>query len=97
MNLRRHLTLAALALAGTAFLAGAGCGPAGNGGKGGGTDNGAPADNTSQPVAQAEVSLTPAEMERGKEIFFNRCAGCHGVLRKGATGKNLEPENTKVK
>lgn len=97
MNLRRHMTLAALALAGIAFLAGAGCGPAGNGGSGGNTGNGAGGDNTSQPVAQAEVSLTPAEMERGKEIFFNRCAGCHGVLRKGATGKNLEPENTKVK
>ncbi|OYW87703.1 MAG: hypothetical protein B7Z23_13520, partial [Pseudomonadales bacterium 32-61-5] len=24
-------------------------------------------------------------------IMFERCAGCHGVLRKGATGKNLEP------
>ena len=25
----------------------------------------------------------------------NTCAGCHGVLRKGATGKNLEPKATK--
>ena len=25
---------------------------------------------------------------------FQRCAGCHGTLRKGATGKNLEPKNT---
>ena len=25
------------------------------------------------------------------KIYFERCAGCHGVLRKGATGKNLEP------
>lgn len=35
--------------------------------------------------------LTAAEKEKGKEIYFQRCAGCHGVLRKGATGKNLEP------
>ncbi|MBP6189271.1 MAG: c-type cytochrome [Azonexus sp.] len=25
------------------------------------------------------------------KIYFERCAGCHGMLRKGATGKNLEP------
>ncbi|MBM3581870.1 MAG: nitrite reductase, partial [Alphaproteobacteria bacterium] len=25
------------------------------------------------------------------KIYFERCAGCHGVLRKGATGKSLEP------
>jgi nitrite reductase (NO-forming)/hydroxylamine reductase len=32
---------------------------------------------------------------RAKKIYFERCAGCHGVLRKGATGKNLEPHWTK--
>ncbi len=31
------------------------------------------------------------ELATGKKIYFERCAGCHGVLRKGATGKNLEP------
>jgi nitrite reductase (NO-forming)/hydroxylamine reductase len=31
-----------------------------------------------------------------KKIYFERCAGCHGVLRKGATGKNLEPHWTKT-
>ncbi|HNG78471.1 MAG TPA: nitrite reductase, partial [Burkholderiaceae bacterium] len=39
----------------------------------------------------AAPEMTPAEVEIGKKIFFERCAGCHGVLRKGATGKNLEP------
>ena len=29
------------------------------------------------------------------KIYFERCAGCHGMLRKGATGKNLEPSWTK--
>jgi len=40
-------------------------------------------------------ALTPQEKEIGKKIYFERCAGCHGVLRKGATGKNLEPNWTK--
>ena len=40
--------------------------------------------------------LTAAEKEKGKEIYFQRCAGCHGVLRKGATGKNLEPHWVKT-
>ncbi|WP_269476071.1 nitrite reductase [Billgrantia diversa] len=33
--------------------------------------------------------LTEAEFEQAKQIYFQRCAGCHGVLRKGATGKPL--------
>lgn len=35
--------------------------------------------------------MTKAEFEIGKKIYFERCAGCHGVLRKGATGKPLTP------
>jgi nitrite reductase (NO-forming)/hydroxylamine reductase len=38
--------------------------------------------------------MSEAEFTRGKEIFFQRCAGCHGVLRKGATGKPLTPDIT---
>jgi len=38
--------------------------------------------------------LTPQEFERAKQIYFERCAGCHGVLRKGATGKPLTPDIT---
>ncbi len=29
-----------------------------------------------------------------KQTFFERCAGCHGTLRNGATGPALTPENT---
>ena len=46
--------------------------------------------------AQEAPKLTAEEMEKGKQIYFERCAGCHGVLRKGATGKNLEPHWTKT-
>ncbi|MDY0248582.1 MAG: nitrite reductase [Pseudomonas sp.] len=38
--------------------------------------------------------LSDAEFETAKEIYFQRCAGCHGVLRKGATGKPLTPDIT---
>ncbi|MFA7096069.1 MAG: cytochrome D1 domain-containing protein [Gammaproteobacteria bacterium] len=44
--------------------------------------------------ASAPPSLTAEQFEHAKQIYFERCAGCHGVLRKGATGKSLEPENT---
>ena len=38
--------------------------------------------------------LTEAEFEQAKTLYFQRCAGCHGVLRKGATGKPLTPDIT---
>ncbi|MBB3184013.1 nitrite reductase (NO-forming)/hydroxylamine reductase [Halomonas fontilapidosi] len=38
--------------------------------------------------------LTEDEFEKAKEIYFQRCAGCHGVLRKGATGKPLTTDIT---
>lgn len=38
--------------------------------------------------------LTEKEFEDSKTIYFERCAGCHGVLRKGATGKALTPDIT---
>lgn len=48
-------------------------------------------------VAQAAApEMTAEEKEAAKQIYFERCAGCHGVLRKGATGKNLEPHWTKT-
>ncbi|HFQ14460.1 MAG TPA: c-type cytochrome [Gammaproteobacteria bacterium] len=39
-------------------------------------------------------AMTDAEFNKAKQIFFERCAGCHGVLRKGATGKPLTPDLT---
>ena len=47
-----------------------------------------------QDAAKAP-ELTAAEKDQAKKIYFERCAGCHGVLRKGATGKNLEPHWSK--
>ena len=45
-------------------------------------------------VTPGAPSLTEAEFAKAKKIYFERCAGCHGVLRKGATGKALTPDIT---
>ena len=38
--------------------------------------------------------MSAEEFRIGRQIYFERCAGCHGVLRKGATGKALTPDIT---
>ncbi|MCB0659355.1 MAG: c-type cytochrome [Saprospiraceae bacterium] len=38
------------------------------------------------------IDISEAEMETASQIYFNRCAGCHGASRKGATGPSLLPE-----
>lgn len=45
-----------------------------------------------QDINPKAPKMTEAEFLRGKQIYFERCAGCHGVLRKGATGKPLTPD-----
>ena len=50
-----------------------------------------PMYQSSNPKAPA---MTQAEFEIGRKTYFERCAGCHGVLRKGATGKPLTPDLT---
>lgn len=45
-------------------------------------------------VSPGAPALSPSEFERAKQVYFERCAGCHGVLRKGATGKPLTPDIT---
>ncbi len=42
----------------------------------------------------AAPPISDKEFVRAKQIYFERCAGCHGVLRKGATGKPLTPDIT---
>jgi nitrite reductase (NO-forming) / hydroxylamine reductase len=39
--------------------------------------------------------LSEAEWNEANDIYFKRCAGCHGTLRKGATGKPLTPDITR--
>jgi nitrite reductase (NO-forming)/hydroxylamine reductase len=46
------------------------------------------------PVKASAPAISSAEFETGKKLFFERCAGCHGVLRGGATGKPLTTDIT---
>ncbi len=58
------------------------------------------------PVGQARLgrmvttegpAMTEPEFEQATQLYFERCAGCHGVLRKGATGKPLTADITRGK
>lgn len=55
-----------------------------------------PAAPAAAPAQLAPVPVLSAEeITKANGIFFQRCAGCHGVLRKGATGKALTPDLTR--
>ncbi len=74
-----------------------GCGPQAGKANGGNTvaqGNTAPEGGGGAGSPAGGALCTSAEMETGKDIFFDRCAGCHGVLRQGATGKKLTPDVT---
>lgn len=44
---------------------------------------------------EGDPVMTQEEYNIGNKIYFERCAGCHGVLRKGATGKPLTTDITR--
>lgn len=50
-----------------------------------------------QNVNPKAPPMTAAEFTKARQIYFERCAGCHGVLRKGATGKPLTTDITLAK
>ena len=52
---------------------------------------------TTQLVDSEGPAITVDEFARGTRVYFERCAGCHGVLRKGATGKPLTVDVTREK
>jgi len=53
-------------------------------------------EGADQPGAKPGAPVLSAdEFKRANKIYFERCAGCHGVLRKGATGKPLTTKETK--
>lgn len=45
-------------------------------------------------VKPGEEPLSTEQFQQAKQIYFERCAGCHGVLRNGATGPNLTTKIT---
>lgn len=44
---------------------------------------------------EGDPVMTQEEYDTANKIYFERCAGCHGVLRKGATGKALTVDITR--
>jgi len=62
---------------------------------------GAPSAISGEDARQASAVngpvLSESELATATELYFQRCAGCHGVLRKGATGKPLTPDITQAK
>ncbi|GAB5451469.1 MAG: nitrite reductase [Halioglobus sp.] len=57
---------------------------------------GAPTDpgELKRVITPGAPDMTQAEYDLATKLYFERCAGCHGVLRKGATGKALTPDIT---
>lgn len=51
------------------------------------------------PMSEAKpaYALIQADFDKARQIYFDRCSGCHGVLRKGATGPALTPDKTTLK
>ena len=52
-------------------------------------------EDTRAVMSAAGPELTVDEYQMATQVYFERCAGCHGVLRKGATGKPLTPDVTR--
>lgn len=48
-----------------------------------------PMEGGRQIVTPGAPTISEEEFTRSQQIYFERCAGCHGVLRKGATGLPL--------
>jgi len=54
-----------------------------------------PTGETKDMITSEGPDMSVGEFNHSKQIFFERCAGCHGVLRKGATGKPLTTDITR--
>ncbi|WP_024302117.1 nitrite reductase [Pseudogulbenkiania sp. MAI-1] len=91
----RHAVMAALPLAVTAAFA-APPGAAGNAVELAYQAGSSPlaGEEMHQNVNPKAPPMTKAEFVQARQIYFERCAGCHGVLRKGATGKALTTDIT---
>jgi nitrite reductase (NO-forming)/hydroxylamine reductase len=87
----KKLSLLTSAVFSIALLSASGCSP-----KSGETPKAQAAAPTQVSDSKAPA-MTKEEFATAKDIFFQRCAGCHGVLRKGATGKALTTDITQEK
>lgn len=62
-----------------------------------GTKSAIDPEKTAQMIDSDGPQMTKDEFAFATKIYFERCAGCHGVLRKGATGKPLTTDITREK
>ena len=62
-----------------------------------GTPSAISPEDTRGVIGAGGPALTETEYAVATQLYFERCAGCHGVLRKGATGKPLTPDLTTEK
>ncbi len=53
------------------------------------------ATDLERPSETNVAILGDAEWDQANRIYFERCAGCHGVLRRGATGSALTTDITR--
>ncbi len=56
-----------------------------------------PIEGGKRVISPGAPDMAQAEFDQSQKIYFERCAGCHGVLRKGATGKPLTTDITQQK
>jgi nitrite reductase (NO-forming)/hydroxylamine reductase len=62
-----------------------------------GAASGIDPSTTSDMITSEGPAMTVDEFKAAKQVYFERCAGCHGVLRKGATGKPLTTDITRAR
>ncbi len=62
-----------------------------------GAPSGINPDDTAQMIDSDGPAMSKDQFAFATKIYFERCAGCHGVLRKGATGKPLTTDITREK
>lgn len=54
-------------------------------------------DKAAKPEANMPGGMSDEDYAWARQTYFERCAGCHGTLRKGATGPALTPDVTQPK
>lgn len=62
-----------------------------------GAPSGINPEDTVAMIDSEGPAMNQEEFAYATKIYFERCAGCHGVLRKGATGKPLTTDITREK
>jgi nitrite reductase (NO-forming) / hydroxylamine reductase len=52
-------------------------------------------ENLKRVISPGAPDMTQTEYDLATRLYFERCAGCHGILRQGGAGKPLTPDITR--